>query len=197
MVELIIVINVVLLLLIAFIEFGVAMNQWNLAAKSVQVGARLASVSDPVDQDLSAYTGLETGSSPGDPIDQASNDFTTTCQAGTCPSGTYDAAAMNRLVFGSDNACDATPPTIGMCDVFNPVAAGNVVVTYGFTGLGYAGRPSSTGKAGGPVPTITVSLTGLTFNFLLLGGLLGLNTLPIPAFPVTMVGEDLSKSYNP
>jgi hypothetical protein len=71
-----------------------------------------------------------------------------------------------------------------------------VNVDYTFTNLGYAGRPSGTGKTGGPVPTITVSLTGLTFNFLLLGNLLGLGNIPIRPFPTTIVGEDLSTTYN-
>src|SRR5438105_2983465 len=79
-------------------------------------------------------------------------------------SGTYAAAAMQRLIWGSDaqHRCAAAGTVLGMCDILPAIKPTNVIVEYKFTGLGYVGRP------GGPVPTIIVKLTGLTFNF---GGL--------------------------
>ena len=59
----------------------------------------------------------------------------------------------------------------------------------GQTGMGFAGR------LGGPVPTITVSLQNLPFQFFFLGGLMRFVNIPnIPA-SVTITGEDLSTSY--
>ena len=53
--------------------------------------------------------------------------------------------------------------------------------------LGFAAR-------GGPVPTVTVSLQGLTFQFVFLGGLMGLGNISIPPLTTTITGEDLSSN---
>jgi hypothetical protein len=42
------------------------------------------------------------------------------------------------------------------------------------------------------VPTIILRLTGLTFEFIGLGDLLGLPEITMPDFLVTMTGEDLN-----
>ena len=47
------------------VDFLMAMYQWNAAAKAVQIGARIAAVSDPVAGELDAITGLEGGATPG------------------------------------------------------------------------------------------------------------------------------------
>ena len=83
---------------------------------------------------------------------------------------------MNRIVFGRVGAASCVGATssyeIGMCDIFNRVTPANVVVSYMYSGLGFAGRP------GGPVPTITVSLQDIPFQFFFLGGLWALLTSP-------------------
>lgn len=209
MIETVVVINLLLLMVIAFVEFAVVMNQWNLAAKATQVGVRLAAVSDPVDSALSLWDGLgpddTTPPFPGDPI---ADSFDIVCAgkdasctvSGTYSGGTpaYNAAAMARLIDGSDSDeagfphCNASGTRLGMCDVLPRIRPENVNVRYQFTGLGYAGRP------GGAVPTISVSLTGLQFDFLILGSLLGLdNRIDLPSFTTTIVGEDLSSSFTP
>ena len=43
------------------------------------------------------------------------------------------------------------------------------------------------------MPTITLQLTDLQFEFLALGDLLGLQDITMPPFTVTMTGEDLSR----
>jgi len=75
-----------------------------------------------------------------------------------------------------------------MCDVFPRVTPANVVVSYVYSGLGFAGRP------GGPVPTVTVSLQNLTFQFFFLGDLMGFSNLTIPPLTTTITGEDLSSN---
>jgi hypothetical protein len=106
---------------------------------------------------------------------------------------TYVAANMQRLVYGRGGgatcgnvAADNGDP--GMCDIFDRIAPENVSVEYENTGLGFAGRPA------GPVPTIILRLTGLTFEFIGLGDLLGLPEITMPDFLVTMTGEDLNAS---
>ena len=76
---------------------------------------------------------------------------------------------------------------IGMRDIF-PGAAPNVIVSYTYSGLGFAGR------IGGPVPTVTVELTGLNCPFFFSGGLMGFDDIVIPTMRTTITGEDLSSS---
>lgn len=187
--------TVMLVILFVFVlgsvDFLFAMYQWNAAGKAVQVGARIAAVSDPVATGLTAITGLEGGATPGDP---APSFATMTCN-GASLGGGCSATAMNNLVYGRGrSACNTAGNsfyTIGMCNVFWRVTPANVMVTYEFSGLGFAGRP------GGPVPTITVRLQNLTYQFVFLGGLMGFNNMTIPALTTTITGEDLSSSAPP
>jgi hypothetical protein len=186
-----------LLLTFGLVEFGNMFWQYNSASKAAQLGARLAAVSNPV------WSGLVSLEDTGTPGAAWETDYVVTCDgvgAGNCTglgAGEYDDEAMECLVFGRSQA---TPPCdtecdpagvdadeAGMCDRFARIAPENVIVTYSHTGLGFAGRP------GGPVPTVTVQLTDLTFEFLALGDLLGLQDITMPPFTVTMTGEDLSR----
>ncbi|WP_245460096.1 MULTISPECIES: TadE/TadG family type IV pilus assembly protein [unclassified Mesorhizobium] len=198
MVEMAIAITLLLSLTLGFIDFGYAFYQWNAATKAVQVGARLASISDPV---ASALTTAAPTSNPGAPVvagaygpfvctyDNAGN--------GSCTnSGVFSAAAFSRIFRGdtantNDDACPApVSQRPGMCHFFPGLQRKNVVVTYTATGLGYETR------LGGPVPTITVSLQNIDFQFFFLGGLLGFGNLTVPSMLSTVTGEDL-KSTSP
>lgn len=187
-------------LLFGIVEFTLAFYQWNAGTKAVQLGARLAAVSDPVASGLESLTGMESGAEPGDPM----TDFSAVCQSdsptgatGDCDpcagfSCSYDAnsaAAVRRIVFGKGDrtACSGDPPA-GMCNLFSRVTPEKVKITYTYTGLGYAGRP------GGPVPTIRVELVDIPFQFIFFDGLFGLNDYDIPGLASTMTGEDLSLS---
>lgn len=190
MVEFTVIVFLLLALTGGMVDFSYALYQWNSAAKAVQLGARLASVSNPVSSDLKTLTGLGGGALPGDPFpafERVCSGATQTCSN----AGTYDADAMNTLVYGrGDASCgmigeDQFP---GMCDVFGRIRPENVVVSYRNTGLGFAGRP------GGPVPTITIELTGLTFNFVFLK-LLGFGQMTMPPMRTTATGEDMSTTY--
>jgi Flp pilus assembly protein TadG len=181
------------------IDFLFAFYQWNAAAKAVQLGARIAAVSDPV---ASGLVDLSTavGGTAGDPmpafsvvcIGTGNNTGTCTC-TGTCTgvSG-YNAAAMKRLVYGRGNgaatACQNVTGSynIGMCNMFSRVTPANVIVTYTQTGLGVRGLPT------GPVPTIDVSLTGINFQAYFIGRLLG--NIPMSRMKASMTGEDLSST---
>ena len=96
---------------------------------------------------------------------------------------------MNNLVFGRGNSSCTTPSSplrVGMCNIFDRVRVPNVIVTYTQTGLGYAGRPH------GPVPTITVSLQNLPFQFFFRGVFTGFDKIEVPGMTTTITGEDLS-----
>ncbi len=176
------------------VDFLYAFYQWNAAAKAVEVGARIAAVSDPVAAGLNRLSNqaLLNGAAPGAAVPA----FVVTCKEsscaceGTCPAlagNLFDAAAMQRIVFGRGSAAcgDATSyETTGMCDVLPSITPDNVVIVYSQTGLGYAGRP------GGPVPTITVSLQHMEFKFFFLTAIMGMK-IAIPPMTTTITGEDL------
>ena len=188
LVEATVMLVILLIFVLGSMDFLLAMYQWNAATKAVQLGARIASVSNPVSSDLSTMTGLGGGVNPGDPMPS----FTRVCNGATasCSGGTFSTTALNTIVYGRGSAtCGdaASAYTSGMCDVFRRVLPANVVITYAYTGLGYAGRP------GGPVPTITVTLQNLPFQFYFLGGLMGFANIMI-APVATVTGEDLSSS---
>jgi hypothetical protein len=167
------------------VDFSLALYQWNGASKAAKLGGRLAATSDPVSTDIPS---LDAGAA-----------FTRVCSGNmlSCTNGgTYSAAAMNTIVYGrGKSTCGSVAggQLAAMCDVYPGLTAGNVTITYqqsayATSGLGFAGRN------GGPVPTITVEITGLTFNFFFLNGLLGLSPMTMPTMLTTITGEDLSTS---
>ena len=194
LVETAVMLTIFFIFVLGSVDFLMAMYQWNAASKAVQIGARIAAVSTPVANGLTAITGLEGGASPGDfPPPSFTTRTCTGAGGGSCTGGsTYLTAAMNRIVYGRDELIDCGHATssyvVGMCDVFPRVTPDNVVVSYIYSGLGFAGRP------GGPVPTVTVSLQGLTFQFFFLGGLMGFGNITIPPLTTTITGEDLSSN---
>ena len=126
-------------------------------------------------------------------------DFQVTCASGACSCtrgtctgfGAYSATAMNTIVFGRGSASchDATSNyNAGMCDIFSRITAANVQIVYSQTGLGFAGRQA------GPVPTISVSLQNMTFQFFFLNGLMGFANMAMPSFTATVTGEAMSSA---
>ncbi|MGX5799721.1 TadE/TadG family type IV pilus assembly protein [Bradyrhizobium sp. Arg314] len=198
MVELAISLTLLLVLTLGFVDFGFAFYQWNAATKAVQIGARMASISDPV---ASALTTAAPTTTPGAPVVAGAYGPFVCSYSGTTGScsngGAFSAAAFSRIFRGdtantNDDACpnQATGQRPGMCHFFPGLQRANVVVTYTATGLGYQTR------LGGPVPTITVSLQNINFQFFFLGGLLGFSNLTVPSMQSTVTGEDL-KSTSP
>jgi len=196
MVEMTIVSSLLFALVLGFVDFGYAFYQWNEATKAVQIGARLASISDPVVSNLTASAPIAT---PGAPIAAgAYGPFVCkyTGATGACSNGgTFDAVAFSRIFRGdtANTANDVCPALAanqrpGMCHFFAGLHRDNVVVTYSATGLGYQTR------LGGPVPTITVNLQNLTFQFFFLKGLMGFNDISMPSMLSTVTGEDLKSA---
>src|SRR5262249_42026341 len=182
LVEVTIMLSITLVLVLGAIDFLLLFYQWNAAAKAVQIGARLAAVSDPVASGLNNLSQAVVSASV--PPGAAMPNFVVTCdgRTATCTCNGhacrgmkgYDRAAMNTTFFGrgSSSCSDAkSADVVGMCDIFPRIAPANVKIVYAQTGLGYAGRP------GGPVPTITVSLQNLPFQFFFLRGLMGFHDL--------------------
>src|SRR5215831_13175572 len=109
LVEISILLPVVITILCGSIDFLYAFYQWNAAAKAVQVGARIAAVSDPVAAGLNNLSNQVVLSGPviiGRPMPS----FRITCDGstqictcvGTCigmAPNSFSQAAMNRIIF--------------------------------------------------------------------------------------------------
>src|SRR5262245_12129130 len=107
-----IVVPMMLVFTLGAVDFLFLFYQWNAAAKAVEVGARIAAVSDPVASGLqnisiSIVDGVTVKF--GDPIP----DFQVTCNGntqlcsctrGSCPGmGNFSWAAMNKIICGRDS----------------------------------------------------------------------------------------------
>ncbi|MCR4264854.1 TadE/TadG family type IV pilus assembly protein [Nitratireductor sp. ZSWI3] len=181
MVEMSISIVLLLVLTLGFVDLGYAYYQWNAASSAVQVGARMASISDPLIDGV-ASAGNASPPVPGDP----SLAYGFACTGGT----DCKPVEFNRIFYGDDSDCtSAAGVRRGMCDVFPRLTPGNVEVSYTGSGLGYQTRP------GGAVPTITVKLKGMTFQFFFLGGLLGFTNIAMPSMLSTVTGEDMKSTF--
>lgn len=170
----------------ATIEAGYAYFQWNGAQQAARHGARLAATSDPVSRNLLNMTGLGNGVEAGDPMP----DYALSCHGKTnrCNQGSFDINAMNKIVFGPDNdqACAKTQrDRRGMCDIFNDVTKDNVEVTYTHSGLGVAGYPAN------PAPLVTVKVTDMKFDFVLLDLFTPESFSRMPDVSVSIMAEDL------
>jgi Flp pilus assembly protein TadG len=198
LVEVTVMMTIIFVFILGSIDFLLLFYQWNMAAKAAEIGARIAAVSDPVAAGLNqtASSGSLGGSLPSFTVSCTSSIAdgsagTCTC-SGTCTNvGSYTPAPMQAVVFGRGSAsCTDGNSTynVGMCDIFTRIDATNVRITYTQTGLGFAGRP------GGVVPTITVELRNMPFQYFFLGGLLGFANINIPTVRTTITGEDLCSS---
>lgn len=185
LVETMLTLPIVILMMMAMVEVGMAVFQWNLTVKALQVGARLAAVSDPL-VGAANYGTLDDDYGvliPGDPVPTGITQVS--CGAGTTP---CDPAALTRLMTGGDSCGTTTNGGLnGICDVASFILPENIRVTYYRAGLGYVGRPFGT------VSTITIELRNQNFDFLFLDKLIPIaGNLQIPAHPVSITSEDIS-----
>ena len=153
-----------ILFLFGGIDFMNALYQWNAAAKAVEIGARIAAVSDPIASGLTSIAddALSSGLASGSPMP----DFTVECDGGAaaCSARAAHATAwvpIRPTRWGSSSMGEPAmriarrrPLNISPACATSiaAIAPQYVTVVYKQTGLGYAGRSL------GPVPTITVSL---------------------------------------
>src|SRR5262249_6128559 len=122
LVEVTIMLSITLVLVLGAIDFLLLFYQWNAAAKAVQIGARLAAVSDPVASGLNSLS--QAVVSAAVPPGAAMPNFVVTCdgRTATCTCNGvnacrgmkgYDRAAMNTIIFGrASSSCShaKSPP---------------------------------------------------------------------------------------
>ncbi len=199
-----IVFGLLIVLTIAIIEFSLALWQWNTAEKATELGVRYAVQSDPVAADFKDYNAVTqgVGYNAGTNLDESKMpSFTVTCNgttcwpsAGTLPSGfstTHDPAAFNEILKRMDGVFRGSDLQVD-----------NIEIDYSHVGMGFAGRP-------GPdiVPVVTVRLTGVTFNFMVLSFIRPLmfhgseqptaSGFLMPSFTATLSGEDMYSEGTP
>lgn len=188
-----------LLITIGIMEFSFALFQWNAAEKATQMGVRRAVVSTPVVSEekhpdrLNIFDGTDGGNAPGD---EPPADFVNTAGSPIVCTGDGTTGTCTNVGAGIDAAYNNTAHVrivTKMQTIFPRIAAENVAVEYYFMGLGFVGRPC------GPVPSVTVRLQNMTFDFIVIDALLNLVTgggldpsMAMPSFTATMVGEDLN-----
>lgn len=182
--EFAIVVPVLLIAIVGTIDVGrygwaLAMNE-----KATQVGARWAVATDMVASGLYSYS-YATGSNvpAGTPVNSTlfpgisctSDGTNASCAcavAGACPfPTTADTAAFNRLVTR-------------MAQINPDITARNVVVTYAWSGLGFAGDPNGPDVS----PLTTVSLRNMQFSPY--STLVFRANVNVPAFAYTLPMED-------
>jgi len=173
------------------IEVAIAQFWWQTAEKAVQIGARLAVVSNPAVTAITSSTTnpLASGGAFGQP----------------CPSncdvsgltGCTSATSCTWTCTGGGAGCSTTPFNYivnRMRQMYVPIQNSNVTITYTYTGLGYAGGPLT------PTVTVTLSNVPLKLGFIsIIGNLMGTSAAPffqIPTMSATITGEDLQSSQS-
>jgi hypothetical protein len=198
-VEFAVICTVLFVFVFGVMEFAVVLWQWNSAEKATQVAARYAVQSDPVASNFTGFSAVaDLGLPPGGSVDTGTVPaFTISCTNTSCT------VTSGASPFGGGLGHDAAAFNAILLEVqkLQPQAtATNVVVDYAHCGLGFAGRPG-----GSLVPCVTVRLTGMTWDFIVLDGIIKAmdvvlfgdtladfqNGIPMPAFPATLTGEDL------
>ncbi len=208
-----IVFGLLIVLTIALIEFSLALWQWNTAEKATQLGVRYAVQSDPVATAFLNYDALTPGLGfdPGVSITTTAvlpfklSCTTTDGVSGSCPCsgagcGAFSAGLSTGAVTGFDPIAFNAIVT-RMDGVFHGAGldASNVTIDYSHVGMGFAGRPGMD-----IVPAVTVRLTGVPFNFMVLSFLRPLMFLGseqstssgflMPPFTATLSGEDMNSA---
>lgn len=197
LVEFAMVITMTLVFVGVIVDFFRMFYEWNAATKAVERGARIAAVSNPVAMGLKNLNAIG-ACTPGDTYRSTTSydpQLMITCDGATasCDNGLgFDATAMSDIVYGRGNtscASAAGPYNVGMCHMHARIKPANVLIKYTAAHLGFCGRP------GGPVVTVTLSLKGLKYDFLFLGGLipsLADGSSFFPKATTSVTSEDLS-----
>jgi hypothetical protein len=188
------VLPLLIILLLGIIDAGRFIWEYNRAEKATQAGARVAVVTQIIPQGVAdfKYVGQNVGGvsyTQGDPLTatalgvveckQTAGTLGCTCNnaSGYCPSlGTANTAGFYAI---ADR----------MQAMYPRVSRDRVIVEYRGSGVGYAGDPGGMDIS----PLVTVKLTGMTFNPLVLFGLVNFN---LPPFSTSLTAEDSASIYS-
>ena len=175
-----------LLLIVLFGTIDVGRYAWSLsqAEKATQIGARWAVATDMVASGLYSYSFATSGGVPQGTTVNATAFPGVVCQSsGGSASCAYVAGGSPSFPLTANNTAFTNLVT-RMAQIYPGLTANNVVVTYAWSGLGFAGDPNGPDVA----PLTTVSLRGLNytpFSAFVFGG-----PLTLPSFAYTLPMED-------
>jgi Flp pilus assembly protein TadG len=180
------VLPILIIFLLGTIDVGRLMWDWNQAEKATQMGVRYAVATDIVPSDLETYSfAIDGGVLQGELIDDTvfgGVSCTGTSSTATCSCIDSSACDTNYLSNFDDIAFNNI---VNRISLFKPdVTAANVVVEYGYSGLGFAGDPNGPDVA----PLVTIRLQNLDFQPLLTQ-IFG-TTITLPAFSASLTLED-------
>ena len=181
--EFALVLPVVIFFLFGIIDAGRFMWELNRAEKATQIGARMAIVTDPLSPGLIAANYVTGTVKAGDLIPASAlgtvlcNSTVCTCEVAPCPLSSEPVAGAFTTVL-----------VARMAQIYPRITAANVQVRYSGSGFGYAS--SDTMEVS---PLITVSLTGINFDFV---SALGLADITMPAATATLTAEDASGTFS-
>lgn len=180
--EFALVLPVLIFFLLGVVDVGRMLWTWNMAEKATQAGVRFAAVTDLVPSGLATYDFVTSGGIPqGDPIPLTSFGGATCTSSGGSVSCACDSGATCPPL-GTASSAAFTNILTRMQKMMPQLVAANVVVHYGYSGLGFAGDPNGPDVA----PLITVSLRDVQFTpvlFQLFGASM---TLPSSSSSMTM-----------
>lgn len=175
--EFALVLPLLILLLFGVIDAGRFLWEMNRAEKATAAGAREAVVTDVIPGGLYIYDYVGFGGLTQGDVIPASAFGSITCDSVVCtptgttpPVGTFNTVSFNRIVTR-------------MTGLNGNITAAKVRITYSGSGLGYAGDPNGMDVS----PLVTVSLTGMTFDPLILFGMVAFS---MPDFRTTLTAED-------
>ena len=176
--EFALILPVLLIAIIGTIDVGRYAWAVAMSEKATQTGARFAVATDMVPSGLYSYSFATAGGVPqGTTVNSTlfpgvtCNDAGCTCLGSCSFSTTADTAAFGRLVTR-------------MREINPDITAANVVVTYAWSGLGFAGDPNGPDVA----PLTTVSLRNMQFAPATL--LVFATNVNLPQFAYTLPMED-------
>jgi hypothetical protein len=170
------------------LEIAIAMFWVGTAEKAVQIGARLAIVTNPVAAGVPAINAKRSSGVFGVSCNDASDPCTgfdpVSCSGAACVAGDFDFIV------------DRMSSVFALLDNLPNPGRDYVTVTYSYVGLGHAGGPA--------VPGVTVTLSGVPYDAVMTNILAGFMRLvtgdpeaaspmtQLPTVAVTFTGEDLT-----
>ena len=188
------VLPLLIILLLGIIDAGRFIWEYNRAEKATQAGARVAVVTQIIPQGIAdfKYVGQTVGGvtyTQGDPLSTTALGTVTCQQSGS----TLSCSCVNTNGYcpsmGTANTAGFDAIVTRMRAMYPRVSSSRVIVEYRGSGVGYAGDPGGMDIS----PLVTVKLTGMTFNPLVLFGLVSFN---LPSFSTSLTAEDSANTYS-
>lgn len=179
MVEFSLIAPLLFIMTIGAVDFGAVFYQFQALNVATGMAARMAATRGPVITGI-PDCGVGVTGAAGTYCSQINGSKTwgpRTCSgSATAPTPALTGAACNTTLMNRI--------LTEMRRVYPPLTINNLNVTYGPSGLGFVGL-------GKPVPTVTVTVSGVNANFIVISAF-GLNAITLPPFTTTLTAEDLS-----